>query len=98
MSSISIQGRVDDALWKGLKQKGESNTDLLQRICAHCQATSVDELAAIAPTPAAAVAVLLSSHKMLSQLMQNAAIALPGKPSESGTAEPSSPTCYDDEY
>lgn len=98
MSSISIQGRVDSGAWEGMKRKGETNTLLLQRLTSHYAATSSDELAAIAPTPDAAIAVLLSSHKMLNQLMQNAAIALPEKPSEPATAAPTEPTCYDDEY
>ncbi len=104
MASISIQGRVDGELWEALKQPGETNTLLLQRLTSHYAATTTDELSTIAPTPAAAVAVLLHSHNLLSQLMQNAAIALPEKPSESATAaasttaEPSSPTCYDDDY
>lgn len=58
MASISIQGRVDNEVWEGLKQAGETNTLLLQRLTSHYLATSAPELTAIAPTPAAAVAVL----------------------------------------
>lgn len=97
MASISIQGRVDNEVWAGLKQAGETNTLLLQRLTSHYLATSAPELTAIAPTPAAAVAVLLYSHTLLGQLTQNAAITLPEKPTEPAAA-PSSPTCYDDEY
>ena len=64
-------------MWKALKEKGETNTDLLQRITSHYTATSGDELLEIAPTFDAAIAVLLNSHRMLNQLVQNAAIALP---------------------
>ena len=77
MASVSIQGRVDGEVWAELKQKGETNTDLLQRITSHYTATSGDELLEIAPTFDAAIAVLLNSHRMLNQLVQNAAIALP---------------------
>ena len=77
MASVSIQGRVDGNLWAELKQKGETNTDLLQRMTSHYTATSGDELLEIAPTFDAAIAVLLRSHRMLNQLVQNAAIALP---------------------
>lgn len=98
MASVSIQGRVDSELWESLKQKGETNTLLLQRLTSHYFATSSAELTAIAPTPAAAVAVLLHSHKLLSQLMQNAAIALPAQPSETTTTATKPTGCYDDEY
>lgn len=77
MASVSIQGRVDGEVWKALKEKGETNTDLLQRIISHYTATSGDELLEIAPTFDAAIAVLLNSHRLLNQLVQNAAIALP---------------------
>lgn len=77
MASVSIQGRVDGDVWQALKEKGETNTDLLQRITAHYTATSGDELLEIAPTFDGAIAVLLNSHRMLNQLLQNAAIALP---------------------
>lgn len=85
MASESIQGRVDGDLWRVIKQKGETTTQVLQRLTAHYVATSADELTAIAPTPAAAVAILLHSHNMLNRLMENPAIALPA---ENTTAPP----------
>lgn len=84
MPSISIQGRVDADVWLALKGD-ETNTQFLQRLYTHYAATNTEELQAIAPTPAAAVAVLLHSHKLLNQLMQNAAIALPEKPTAAAT-------------
>ena len=87
MASVSVQGRVDGAAWESIRQKGETNTEVLQRISAHYGATTGDELLAIAPTFDAAIAVLLNSHRLLNQLMQNAAIALPEKLSET-TAPP----------
>ena len=97
MASVSIQGRVDGLLWARIKQKGESNTELLQRLTSHYVATSADELTAIAPTPDAAISVLLNSHRLFTQLMQNAAVVLP---SEHSSAQPpaEAPTCFDDEY
>ena len=80
MASISIQGRIDSAVWDAMKAGGETNTQVLQRISTHYLATSGDDLAQIAPTPAAAVAVLFNSHKLLNQLIANAAIALPEVP------------------
>ena len=77
MVSTSIQGRVDSEVWDELKQTEETNTQVLQRLTAHYVATSGDELLEIAPTFDAAVAVLLNSHRLLNQLMQNAAITLP---------------------
>ena len=104
MASISIQGRVDDALWKSIKRDDETNTDVLQRIAAHFVATSAAELQQIAPTSDAAIAVLLNSHRLLNQLMQNAAIALPSDiaaapvaPTETEvTTERSAIACADD--
>ena len=75
MVSTSIQGRVDSEVWHELKQTEETNTQVLQRLTAHYVATSGDELLEIAPTFDAAVAVLLNSHRLLNQLMQNAAVA-----------------------
>jgi len=101
MVSTSIQGRVDSEVWHELKQTAETNTQVLQRLTAHYVATSGDELLEIAPTFDAAVAVLLNSHKLLNQLMQNAAVALPTTPSELPSASPtaadrSAITCADD--
>jgi hypothetical protein len=84
MPSISIQGRVDADVWESLKG-AETNTQFLQRLCSHYVATHPVELQDIAPTPAAAVAVLLHSHRLLNQLVQNAAIALPEKPTTAAT-------------
>lgn len=75
MASTSIQGRVDGALWQSLKGKHETNTQLLQRLTDHYQATTGTELSAIAPTPAAAIAVLLHSHNLLTQLANNSSFA-----------------------
>jgi len=80
MGSVSIQARIDGAQWKAIERKGESKTETLQRITAHYLATSGDDLSAIAPTPDAAIAVLLHSHNLLSQVVGNAAIALPSTP------------------
>ena len=101
MVSTSIQGRVDSDVWNELKQTEETNTQVLQRLAAHYVATSGDELLEIAPTFDAAVAVLLNSHRLLNQLMQNAAIALPAMPSELPLAslaavDRSAITCADD--
>ena len=88
MVSTSIQGRVDSDVWNELKQTEETNTQVLQRLTAHYVATSGDELLEIAPTFDAAVAVLLNSHRLLNQLMQNAAVALPTVISELPSALP----------
>lgn len=80
MTSISVQARIDSDVWELMKADGETNTQVLQRISTHYLATSGDALAQIAPTPAAAVAVLLNSHRLLNQLIANAAIALPEQP------------------
>ena len=101
MVSTSIQGRVDSDVWNELKQTEETNTQVLQRLTAHYVATSGDELLEIAPTFDAAVAVLLNSHRLLNQLMQNAAVELPATPSELPLASPtavdrSAITCADD--
>lgn len=77
MASTSIQGRVDSEVWNDIKQTEETNTQVLQRLAAHYVATSGDELLEIAPTFDAAVAVLLNSHSLLNQLMQNAVITVP---------------------
>ncbi|MGB3300236.1 MAG: hypothetical protein WBA76_18390 [Phormidesmis sp.] len=77
MTSISIQARIDSAVWEAMKADGETNTQVLQRISIHYLATSGDELSQIAPTPAAAVAVLFNSHRLLNQLLAKGAIALP---------------------
>ena len=86
MGSVSIQARIDGAQWKTIERKGETKTETLQRITAHYLATSGDDLSAIAPTPDAAIAVLLHSHNLLSAIAGNAAIALP----QVATAPPSS--------
>lgn len=106
MPSISIQGRVDADVWESLKGP-ETNTQFLQRLCAHYVATHPIELQDIAPTPAAAVAVLLHSHRLLNQLMQNAAIALPEVPTtaaatvaatETTKQPPAASTRFDDDF
>ena len=80
MTSISVQARIDSAVWEAMKAEDETNTQVLQRISTHYLATSGDALAQIAPTPAAAVAVLFNSHHLLNQLIANAVIALPEAP------------------
>jgi hypothetical protein len=103
MPSTSIQGRIDEDVWLALKGD-ETNTQFLQRLTTHYAATSTPELTAIAPTPAAAIAVLLHSHRLLNQLMQNAAIALPDKPTTTTTAtvkeeeQPSTSARFDDDF
>ena len=77
MTSISIQGRIDSEVWEEMKQNGETNTQVLQRISSHYLATSAAQLEQIAPTPTAAIAVLLDSHRLLNQLMSKAVIAFP---------------------
>lgn len=74
MASVSIQARIDGEMWEEMKEKGETNTQLLQRLAAHYLATSGDELKTVAPTPTAAVAVLLHSHQLLGQLASSNAI------------------------
>ena len=87
MTSISIQARIDSAVWEAMKQDGETNTQVLQRISTHYLATSGAELEQIAPTPAAAVAVLFNSHRLLTQLIANGAIALPAAPAMQTTTQ-----------
>ena len=77
MASISIQGRVDGELWGQIRGDSESVTEALQKVTEHYAATQAEALAEIAPTPCAAVAILLRSHHQLNQLMENAVIALP---------------------
>ena len=97
MASISIQGRVDGELWADIR--GDlSVTEALQKVTEHYVATQAEKLKEIAPTPCAAVAILLRSHEQLNQLMQNAAIALPQvdtAPTEPAT-EQSALACADD--
>lgn len=88
MTSISIQARIDSVVWEAMKTDGETNTQVLQRISTHYLATSGDDLLQIAPTPAAAVAVLFNSHRLLNQLVANAAVALP----EASTAQTTTAT------
>lgn len=85
MASISIQGRIDGELWEGLKLAGETNTQLLQRLAAHYRATSAEKLADIAPTPDAAVAVLLRSHSLLDQMVAGGGVV--GQPVQTETSE-----------
>lgn len=87
MTSISVQARIDSAVWAAMKADGETNTQVLQRISTHYLATSGDDLSQIAPTPAAAVAVLFNSHKLLTQLVANGAISLPAASTSQATAE-----------
>lgn len=75
MASVSIQARIDGEVWEEMKEKGETNTQLLQRLAAHYLATSGDDLKMVAPTPTAAVAVLLHSHQLLGQLASSNAIS-----------------------
>ena len=77
MGSFSIKGRIDKALWEGLALPDESTTQQLQRIVNHFVATQGSVLQDIAPTPDAAVAVLLNNHRLLTQLIGNAAVVLP---------------------
>lgn len=86
MASVSIQARIDGEVWEGMRIDGETNTQLLQRISSHYLATSGNELKAVASTPAAAVAVLFRSHRLLDQFAKGNALstpqqisALPGK-------------------
>ena len=88
MTSISIQGRIDSEMWEELKQDGETNTQVLQRISSHYLATSGAELEQIAPTPTAAIAVLFHSYKQLNMLLTHAAIALPDVTPAPTTTEP----------
>jgi hypothetical protein len=103
MASISIQGRIDEDVWQALKGD-ETNTQFLQRLTTHYAATNTEELQTIAPTPAAAIAVLLHSHRLLNQLMQNAAIALPEQPTTTTATvkekekQPSTSARFDDEF
>lgn len=75
MASVSIQARIDSDIWESIRAKGETNTQVLQRITSHYTATSADQLAGIAPTPEAAVAVLLYSHQLLQQFAGGGMIA-----------------------
>ena len=67
MASVSIQARIDSDVWESIRTEGETNTQVLQRITAHYTATSTAKLTEIAPTPDAAIAVLLYSHQLLQQ-------------------------------
>ena len=80
MASVSIQARIDSDIWESIRAEGETNTQVLQRIAAHYTATSTAKLAGIAPTPDAAIAVLLYSHQLLQQFADGGMI------SPSGTA------------
>ena len=75
MASVSIQGRIDSALWESIREDQETNTQLLQRIAAHYVATSGDELKKIAPTPAAAISVLLYARCLLSQIVEGSSLS-----------------------
>jgi len=91
IGTLSIQGRVNGDVWLALKGE-ETNTQFLQRLTTHYAATNTEELQAIAPTPAAAIAVLLHSHRLLNQLMQNAAIALPEQTTQATVPTAVAPT------
>lgn len=80
MASTSIQARIDSEVWEEMRQAGETNTQVLQRIASHYLATSAEELEEIAPTPAAAIAVLFQSHRQFNMLLSHAAIILPKMP------------------
>ncbi|MEL7520008.1 MAG: hypothetical protein AAGJ80_00060 [Cyanobacteria bacterium J06553_1] len=67
MASFSIKGRVDKELWESLTLPGESATEQLQRMVNHFVATQGQALETIAPTPAAAVAVLMQSHSLINR-------------------------------
>ncbi len=77
MPSVSIQARIDGELWEGMRIDGETNTQLLQRIAVHYLATSGNQLSTVAPTPAAAIAVLFHSHRLLNQLAAGKALSEP---------------------
>ena len=101
MVSVSIQGRIDSELWSELKRPSETNTQMLQRLVSHYQATSGDQLNTIAATPQGAIAVLLHEHKQLQQLMEKAALVLPATPTAltaQPTAEAAPAARYDDEF
>lgn len=89
MASVSIQARIDSDVWEAMRVEGETNTQLLRRIATHYQATSGNELREIAPTPAAAVAVLLHSHRLLEQLSQINGLSL----AQPVAAPPEEPLC-----
>ena len=101
MASVSIQGRVNGCLWKSLKRENETNTQLLQRLTDHYQATSGDQLNTIAATPQGAIAVLLHEHEQLQQLLQKAVLVLPSTtvavPTETETAD-TKPARFDDDF
>ena len=75
MASVSIQARIDSDIWESIRAEGETNTQVLQRITAHYTATSAAKLAGIAPTPNAAIAVLLYSHQLLQQFADGGMIS-----------------------
>ena len=76
MASVSIQARIDSDIWESIRAEGETNTQVLQRIAVHYTATSTAKLAGIAPTPDAAIAVLLYSHQLLQQFADGGMISL----------------------
>ena len=88
MASVSVQARIDSEVWEAMRKEGETNTQVLQRVASHYLATSANELGEIAPTPAAAIAVLFQSYKQLNMLLAHAAIALPQAPTTPAQAEP----------
>ena len=102
MASLSLQGRVDSDIWQEIKSPDETTTQALQRVTVFYQSVHRPELLEIAPTYDAAIAVLLHSHQLLTQLAGNAAIALPGTTgaSTATAAEPSNKPVWDcaDEY
>ena len=75
MASVSIQARIDSDVWESIRAEGETNTQVLQRITAHYTATSAAKLSDIAPTPDAAIAVLLYSHQLLQQFADGGMIS-----------------------
>ncbi|MEM9151501.1 MAG: hypothetical protein AAGB19_13750 [Cyanobacteria bacterium P01_F01_bin.3] len=79
MASISIQGRIDGDIWSDVKGN-KTTTEGLQLLAQHWKATSGDALSDIAPTPAAAVAVLRHSHELLTQMLSNGVFAMPSTP------------------
>ena len=84
MASESIQGRVDGDVWAAIRGDG-TNTEALKKVVEHWRATQGENLSDIAPTPAAAVAVLMRSHELLNQIVSGGAFVATGTPVDAQT-------------
>lgn len=90
MASQQIKGRVDGKQWTTFCRSEETVTESLQRLqqehTSMCERDS--QLKTLHPNPDIALGILLQSHKLLSQLVEQSAIT---QLTEAATAQTTSP-------